>query len=210
MKTECQRVIESIREYMPLNDCLIDFEEDPLRFEHISPGSISFVDTQCGGNRNFVHGYMMQVDISRMGSNCDLVPEPYREITKDVSTTQSSSIMNVHALSRTKGGVNSMLARLSSKHLNMQTHRLLSSVKIDADEAKLKRLQDHLSSDCKYNPFKFCNMSDNEKLRLSSFFTSIRDRSRYQACDRASTYSKETYDFNTMLLYDYEEYETRH
>ena len=30
-------------------------------------------------------------------------------------------------------------------------------------------------------------------------FTSIRDRSRYQACDRASTFSKETYEFNTML-----------
>ena len=92
----------------------------------------------------------------------------------------------------------------------MQTHRLSSSVKSDADEAKLKRLQDHLSSDCKYNPFKFCNTSDNEKLRLSSFFMSVRDRSRYQACDRASTYSKETYEFNAMLLYDYEEYESRH
>ena len=209
MKTEHQSVIESIGEYIPLNDCLIDFDEDPLRFEHIFPGSVTFVDTQSG-NRNFVHVYMMQADISRMGSNCDLVPEPYREITKDMSTTQSSSIMNVRALSRTKGGVNSMLARLSSRNLNMQTHRLSSSVKSNADEAKLKRLQDHLLSDCKYNPFKFCNTSDNEKLRLSSFFTSIRDRSRYQACDRAGTYSKETYEFNAMLLYDYEEYETRH
>ena len=161
-------MIESIREYIPLNDCLIDFDEDPLRFEHIFPGSITFVDTQSG-NRNFVHSYMMQADISRMGSNCDLVPEPYREITKDVSTTQSSSIINVCALSRAKGCVNSMLARLSSRNLNMQTHRLSSSMKSDADEAKLKRLQDHLSSDCKYNPFKFCNTSDNEKLRLSSF-----------------------------------------
>ena len=42
------------------------------------------------------------------------------------------------------------------------------------------------------------------------FFTSIQDRSRYQACDRAGTYSKETYEFNTMLLHDYEEYESRH
>ena len=165
MKTERQSVIESIREYVPLNDRLIDFDKDPLRFEHISPGSITFVDTQCGGNCNFVHGHMMQADISRMGSNCDLVPESYREITKDVSTTQSSSIMNIRALlSRMKGGVNSMLASLSNKHLNMQTHRLLSSVKSDADEAKVKRLQDHLLSDCKYNPFKFCNTSDNEKL----------------------------------------------
>ena len=144
MKTEHQSVIESIKEYMLLNDCLIDFDEDQLRFEHIFPGSITFVDTQCG-NRNFVHGYMTQADISRMGSNCDLVPEPYREITKDVSMTQSSSIMNVRVLSRMKGGVNSVLARLSSKHLNMQTHRLSSSMKSDACEAELKRLQDHLS-----------------------------------------------------------------
>ena len=209
MKTERQSVIESIREYIPLNDCLIDFDKDPLRFEHIFPSSITFVDTQSG-NHNFVHGYMTQVDISRMGSNCDLVPEPHREITKDMSTTQSSSIMNVRALSRTKGGVNSMLARLLGRNLNMQTHRLSSSMKTDPEEVKFKRLQDHLSSDCKYNPFKFCNTRDNEKLRLSSFFMSIQDRSRYQACDRSGTYSKETYDFNTMLLYDYEQYETRH
>ena len=32
MKTERQSVIESIGEYIPLNDCLIDFDEDPLRF----------------------------------------------------------------------------------------------------------------------------------------------------------------------------------
>ena len=170
MKTERQSVIESIREYMPLNDCLIDFDKDPLRFEHISPGSITFVDTQCGGNRNFVHGYMTQADISRMGSNCDLVPESCREITKDVSMTQSSSIMNVRALLRTKGGVKSMLGGgLLSKYLNMQTHRLSSSMKSDADEAKLKRLQDHLSSDCKYNPFKFCNTSDNENYDCRPF-----------------------------------------
>ena len=34
MKMKRQSVIESIREYIPLNDCLIDFDEDPLRFEH--------------------------------------------------------------------------------------------------------------------------------------------------------------------------------
>ena len=78
MKMECQSVIESIREYIPLNDCLIDFDEDPFRFEHIFPGSITFVDTQSG-NRNFVHSYMTQADISRMGSNCDLVPGVIQE-----------------------------------------------------------------------------------------------------------------------------------
>ena len=30
MKRERESVIESIREYMPLNDCLIDFHKDPL------------------------------------------------------------------------------------------------------------------------------------------------------------------------------------
>ena len=64
MKMVHQSVIEGIREYMPLNNCLIDFDEDLLRFEHISPGSIMFVDTQCGGNRNFVHGYMTQADMT--------------------------------------------------------------------------------------------------------------------------------------------------
>ena len=73
MKTECQSVIESIREYLPLNDCLIDFDDNPLRFEKMFPGSITFLDSQKG-DRNFIHSFMTEADISRMSSDCNLVP----------------------------------------------------------------------------------------------------------------------------------------
>ena len=54
------------------------------------------------------------------------------------------------------------------------------------------------------------SIGDNDKLMLSSIFTFIRDRARYQACDRLGTYSKETYEFCSMLMYEYVEYKIRH
>ena len=51
-------------------------------------------------------------------------------------------------------------------------------------------------------------MSDDDKSRLSSVFTSIRDKFRYQVCDR-STFS-ETHDIFAKLIYDDEEYQSRH
>ena len=52
------------------------------------------------------------------------------------------------------------------------------------------------------------SIGDNDM--LSSFFTSIRDRARYQACDRSGTYSKEMYEFCSMLMYEYVEYKIPH
>ena len=52
------------------------------------------------------------------------------------------------------------------------------------------------------------SIGDNDKRSL--FFTSIRDRARYRACDRLGTYSKETYEFCSMLMYEYVEYKIRH
>ena len=41
METKCQSVIEIIREYVPLNDCLIDFDEDPLSSGVLRPGYLA-------------------------------------------------------------------------------------------------------------------------------------------------------------------------
>ena len=46
MKTERQSLIESVQEHLLLNDCLIDFDDDPLRFEKMFPGSITLLDSQ--------------------------------------------------------------------------------------------------------------------------------------------------------------------
>ena len=53
-------------------------------------------------------------------------------------------------------------------------------------------------------------MSDDDKSCLSSFFTSIRDRFHYQACDRSGTFSSEMHDIFAKLIYDNEEYRSRH
>ena len=71
---------------------------------------------------------------------------------------------------------------------------------------KVWRLDEHLSSDSHYNPFHLVNMSDDDKSRLSSFFTSIRDKFHYQVCDRSGTFSSETHDIFAKLIYDDEEY----
>ena len=56
------------------------------------------------------------------------------------------------------------------------------------------------------NSFRLVNMSDDEKSRLSSFFTSIRDKFCYQACNRSGTISSEMHDIFAKLIYDDEEY----
>ena len=53
-------------------------------------------------------------------------------------------------------------------------------------------------------------MSYDDESRLSSFFTSIRDKFHYQACDRSGTFSSEMHDIFAKLIYDDEEYRSRH
>ena len=56
MKEEYQAFVDSIRECLPARNALIDNENDPLRLERMSPGSMTFMETQCGG-RNFVQSF---------------------------------------------------------------------------------------------------------------------------------------------------------
>ena len=52
-------------------------DDDLLRFEKISPGCVTFMETQSG-DRNFIQGFVTQADISRLSSDCDLVPNVLR------------------------------------------------------------------------------------------------------------------------------------
>ena len=132
------------------------------------PGSITFLDSQKG-DRNFIHSFMTHTDISRMSNDCDLVPLPYIQ-TSSFSSDRvgQSSILNICTMLRNKR-TNEMLCKLSNKCLNMRTSELVESVKSSTDESKLQRLEKHLSSDCKYNAFKFSNMGDNDKLCFRRF-----------------------------------------
>ena len=73
MKVELQTLIDSIREFLPLSQSLI-IDDDPLRFEKISPGCVTFMETQSG-DRNFIQSFVTQAGISRLSSDCDLVPD---------------------------------------------------------------------------------------------------------------------------------------
>ena len=59
-------------------------------------------------------------------------------------------------------------------------------------DENIHRLDEHLLSDCCYNPFCLVNIGDDNKFHLASFFMSIRDRFHYQACDRSGTFKNET------------------
>ena len=73
MKEECQTIIDSIRECLPMQNVLMDDELDPLRNETMSTGSVMFTESQWG-IRNFVASFITQADISRLSSDCDMVP----------------------------------------------------------------------------------------------------------------------------------------
>ena len=127
------------------------------------PGSITLLDSQK------FHSFMTQTDISRMSSDCDLVPLHHRQSSTNSSCDGQSSILSIHAMLRAKR-MKDMLSGLSNKCMN----HLVEAVKTSMDDdTTIQRLDEHLSSDCKYNAFKFSNTSDNDKLTLSSFFTSM-------------------------------------
>ena len=77
MKEEYQAMIDSIRERVPLKNVL--FHSDPLRIENMTDSKkILFVESQSGGNRNFIDTFRSQADISRLSSDSDLVPPNLR------------------------------------------------------------------------------------------------------------------------------------
>ena len=101
MKVEFQSLIDSICKFLPFTNLLIDGDDDPLRFEKMLPGCMTFMETQSG-DRNFVQSFVTQADISRLSSNCDMVP----------ATLQSSNYSSHH-----------------QEHRQVQL-RLVSSVKV--------------------------------------------------------------------------------
>ena len=72
MKKEYHAFVDSTRECLPMRNTLIDNEEDPIRMERMFPGSMTFMESQCG-NRNFIQSFVTQADISRQSSDCDLL-----------------------------------------------------------------------------------------------------------------------------------------
>ena len=200
IKTEMQSLIDSIRECLPLNNVSCVDNEDPCRFEKLTPYCFTFIDTQIG-DRNFVNGFTTQADISRLSSDSDLVPCTLRTANFRPSQGASSCVRHLSTdvkicQQRKLRGVTN---RLSNRCLTEQTVELIDSFTNANDTlnqcGKWKHLDDHLSLECRYNPFRLVNISDDDKSKLSSFFTSIRDKFRYQASDRLGTFMSDTKHF---------------
>ena len=176
MKEEYQTLIDSIRECLPLGDALIDEEEDPLRMKKMSPNSIMFLETQ-GSDRNFVQDFATQADISRQSSGCDLVPLSLRQGDSRSITLRVSRRFAENAMYQPSERVDRVLDKLSNRCLTVRNRMLYQSFDSITDlskmHTKIRQLDCHLSSSCRYNPFRLVNMSDADKSRFTSFFASI-------------------------------------
>ena len=153
------------------------------------------------GDRNFVNGFTTQADISRLSSDSDLVPCTLR--TANFQPSQGASSCVRHLSTDVKicqqRKLHGVINRLSNRCLTEQTVELIDSF-TDANDTlnqcgKWKCLDNHLSLECRYNPFRLVNVSNFDKSKLSSFFTSIRDKFRYQASDRSGTFMGDTKHF---------------
>ena len=72
MKEEYQSTIDSIRKCLPMQNMLIDLENDPLHVEKMPIGSVMFMESQCE-TRNFVQSFVTRANVSRQSSDCDLM-----------------------------------------------------------------------------------------------------------------------------------------
>ena len=57
-------------------------------------------------------------------------------------------------------------------------------------------MDSYLNASNSYNPFRVTNLSDNKRCKVSSYFSSIQDESRYQAVDSSGAYSHSQYGLN--------------
>ena len=76
MKEEYQTLIDSVRESVLMKNVMCS--KDPLRHKHMSMGGVVFVENQTGIGRDFISSFVMQSDLSRLSSDCDLVPHCLR------------------------------------------------------------------------------------------------------------------------------------
>ena len=209
MKEELQTLIDSVRECLPIENVLIDNEEDLLHHEKMFPSSMMFTESQCS-NGNFVQSFVMQANISRQSSNCDLVPMLLRGTDTHTFGVKDRRCFAGNVTYEPPKKVNDAIDDLSNRCLMTRVKNLSQSFISVTDHSKthikVKQLDNHLSSDCHYNPFRVVNMSGDDKFHLVSFFASIRHKHRYQSADRSRTFTKGKHD---CLIYD-DDYLDRH
>ena len=73
----------------------------------------------------------------------------------------------------------------------------------------IKKFDFHFNEENYYYPFRITHWSDIDKCKMSSFFMSFHDESRYQAADRSGTFVGNP-TCNTLVYEDFDEYQHRY
>ena len=132
----------------------------------------------------------------------DLVPKGTRKCQGQNDTVRQRTVNNVmnnkkfklsHVLVETV-----VMDEYSSNVTSKMTliKRLMAGCHEQVSEralTEIKRLDSYLNESNSYYPFRVTNWSDNEKCKISSYFLSIREESRYQAVDSSGMYNHSRY-----------------
>ena len=127
MKVELQTLIDSIQEFLPLSQSLMT-NDDLLRFEKISPGCVTFMETQSG-DRNFIQSFVTQADISRLSSDCDFVPYVLRisNFSKKQSMKSTQCRLMPDVTFRPERRMRQVLNSFSNRCLISQTNKSMKA-----------------------------------------------------------------------------------
>ena len=110
-----------------------------------------------------------------------------------------NEIVSVGMTVHNRNIVNSMVHDDDANSDNMPT--------MDMDT--IKKFDLHFNEENYYYPFRIMHWSDIDKCKMSSFFVSFRDESRYQAADRSGTFVGNP-TCNTLVHEDFDEYQHRY
>ena len=143
---------------------------------------ILFMDSKVG-NRNFIDAFRSQANISRLSSNSDLVLNVIRKLRKKETQGNASRSVNDMLNSTHHCLVNILM---DTTYSGMAVHNLNAVNDVEACDGVMdliRHFDSHFMGEHHYYPFRLTHWSDSDKLKMSSFFVSLCDESRYQAAD---------------------------
>ena len=103
-------------------------DDDLLRFETILPGCVTFMEAQSG-DRNFIQNFATQADISRLSSDCDLVPHVLRisNFSKKQSMKSTQGHLSPDVTFRPERRMRQVSNSLSNRCLISQMNKLMEA-----------------------------------------------------------------------------------
>ena len=203
VKGEYQTMVDIVRESLPLKG--VTFEHDPIRHEAVKQaGQIKSIETVQLHQEEVK--FSKQSKLNRYGMSLDLVPKGTRKYQVSWNdTTRQRTVNNMfnnkkfklsHILGETV--VMDKCSLNATSKLKITERLMIGSCEQPSDRAmvEMRILDSNLNKSNSYYPFRVTNWSDNEKCKISSYFSSIRDESRYQAADSSEMYNHTQYGLN--------------